>query len=407
MATYTISQQPALFSPAYNDLVFVVTSSNKTQTSFNYIATIYIGSDQITLKSPADPTYGSGVFNFGRIVEAYVNSDIDKSTYGFQRNTNSYIGYYVKFGEEYGSTITQYLNITTSVVKYVWNGVLDFLETQTYNQDGYTMEGAGTFLTSFLGERNQLTGDYSWLYWVADGSSPTSLSHMDIKSYTSAGALIKSVGFTNPYSSSGTITNHFARFSTGKPQLNTFATIDMRYGTSPAIPSNAAYYKVAFQDASSGTISSIVTYNIVDSDCKYTAYRLHFLNRLGGFDSYNFTKVSHNTTEIKKSQYKAPIGALTSASAFGYNKYDRGDRQYSIISKDTIKLSSDWLSEAESTWLRELVESPEIYLDDSTYGLVSVTCQETRYEKKQQVNEKLFRLEIDLNYSYNRYRQRY
>lgn len=403
---YTIYQQPVTYQTAYNDQIFVVSSTNNGQTNFNYIAQIYVGSDVITVKAPANPTYGSGVFNIGRIVEAYVNSDIDRAALSFQTNANSYKSYYVKFGEEYGSTIVQYLAISTSAVKYVWNGVLDFMDMQAYNQDSWTMEGAGAFLTKFTGERNQLSADYSWLYWVADGSSPATLSHIDIKSYTSAGALIKSVGVTNTLASSGVIGNHFARFSTGKPQLNLISDV-LKYGTQPIVPSNATYYKVAFQDASSGTISNEVQYNITDADCKYTNYRLHFLNELGGFDSFNFNKVSRKEVAIEKKDYKAPIGALTSASVWGYAKKDRADRQYFISSKDTLKLKTDWLTEAEYTWLRELIESPEIYLDDATHGLVSVTCGQTKFDYKTILNDKLFTLEIELKYSYDRYRQRY
>ena len=95
---YSISQQPSLYAPAYNDQIYVVTSSNNGQTNFNYIAQVYIGSDIITLKAPANPTYGSGVFNIGRIIENYVNSDIDRTALSFQTNANSYKEYYVRFG---------------------------------------------------------------------------------------------------------------------------------------------------------------------------------------------------------------------------------------------------------------------------------------------------------------------
>jgi hypothetical protein len=409
MATYTIYQQPTQLTPAYNDSIFVVYSSNYSQTSFNYIAQIYVGSDVITLKCPANPTYGSGVFNIGRIIENYVNSDIDRSTVGFQQNTNSYKSYYVKFGEEYAgvSGVTQYLAITTTSVKYVWNGVIDFLPYKSYSQDSYTMEGAGVFLTKYIGQRNQLDGDYSWLYWIADGSSPASLSHMAIKSYDANGSLLKNVGVTNPYSSSGTIANHFVRFSTGKAQLNAITIGSLKYGTLPIVPSTATYYTVAFQDASSGTISTNIRYNIVDADCKYANYRLHFLNAYGGFDSFNFGKVSHQEVDIEKKQYKGLVGALTSLSSWSYSLKDRGDRQYYIKTKDTLKLKTDWLSDSEYQWLRELIESPEIYLDDATYGLVSVTCANNRYDYKTVLNDKLFQLEIEIKYSFDNYRQRY
>ena len=147
--------------------------------------------------------------------------------------------------------------------------------------------------------------------------------------------------------------------------------------------------------------------NIVDADCKYSNYRLHFLNDSGGFESFNFTKLSRKETDINRLQYKAPIGALTSASAFGYAVKDRGDRQYFISSKDTIKIKSDWLTDLEMVMLRQLVESPEIYLDDSTYGLISVTCSATKFDTKTILNNKVFNLELDIQYSFDRYRQRY
>lgn len=404
MATYTIHQQPALYQPAYNDLIFVVNSSNSGQTNFNYIAQLYVGSDIITIKAPADPTYGSGVFNFGRIVESYVNSDIGDGTYGFQQNSNSFKSYYVKFGEEYGSTITQYLAITTTAVKYVWNGVLDFLAFQNFNYTTYSAD-TNKILSESITRCIELTQD-AWLYFFTNDTA--AYDKAIVNAFNSAGTQIRGVEVSNPYTSSGTIANHFIRFSSGPQNLNLISSgvITNTVGSGDVIPSTTSYYTVQFDG---GAASDMLRFNI-GCGCggnKYDVYRLHFLNELGAFESFNFTMVSRTTTDIKKNQYKAPVGALTSASAFGYNKKDRVDRQYFISSKDTIRLKTDWLTEDESTWLRELVESPEIYLDDSTHGLVSVTCQQTNYEQRKYVNEKLFQLEIEIQYSFNRYRQRY
>lgn len=410
---YSILQQPELYAPAYNDQIYVVTSSNNGQTNFNYIARVYIGSDVITIKAPANPTYGSGVFNIGRVIEAYVNSDIDK-TYGIQKNLTSYKAYYVVFGEEYGSTVVQYLSLTTTVTKYVWNGIFDFLDAQTFaygdhSLDGTGLGGRGLVLSNAAQFFTQkiLDADYHWLHWFANDT--TKLSHIEVKSYDTNGALVKTVGVQNPtlYQSSGTITNHFMRFGGAKAQLNQITSPDLRYGTTPVIPTTATSYTLEFQNASSGVVAGGITYNIQEADCKYTNYRLHFLNELGGFDAFNFTKLSRKETDINRMQYKAPIGALTSASIFGYAKKDRGDRQYFISTKETIKIKSDWLTDLEIEMLKELVESPEIYLDDSVHGLVSVTCSVSKFDTKTVLNDKLFNLEIDVKYSFDRYRQRY
>lgn len=401
MATYTIHQQPDDYSPAYNDLIFVVKSSNYTSTNFSYLATLYIGSDTFTIKAPAHPTYGSGVFNFGRIIENYVNSDIGDTLYGFNRNSNSYISYYIKFGEEYGSTITQYTNITTTNVKYVWNGVLDFLQFQNYSRNNYSADG-NKLLSNSITRKIEYTND-AWLYFFSKDTG--SYNKAIINAYNSSNTLIRGVEITNFYTSSGTIGNHFLRFSSGPHNINLITSgITNTYSTGTIIPSTTDHYTIQFDG---GSASDTITFNVVESDCRYDTYRLHFLNALGAFESFNFIKVSRTKTDITKNSYKAPIGGLTSATAWGYNKSDRSDRQFFITSKDTLTLKSDWLTEAESTWLLELVESPEVYLDDATNGLISVTVQNSSYESKKTVNDKLFQLELEIKFSYNRYRQRY
>lgn len=52
----SILQQPNQHVPAYNDIIYVASSTNYAQPNFNYLATIYIGSDTVTLKASPDPT---------------------------------------------------------------------------------------------------------------------------------------------------------------------------------------------------------------------------------------------------------------------------------------------------------------------------------------------------------------
>lgn len=399
---FTVHQEPAEYSPAYNDLIFVVSSTNKTQANFNYIAKIYINSDVITLKAPPDPVYKSGVFNIGRIIESYVNSDIGDGTVGFQINTNSYASYYVKFGEEYGTTVTQYLNLVTTAVKYVWNGGVDFLEYQNYSFNNYSADG-NKILSNTIDRCIEFNQD-AWLYFVSKDTN--SYDKAMVASYNSAGVLVRGVEIANLYVTSGTIGCHFLRFSAGTKNLNLTPTgvITNTYGGGDVVPTNAAYYIIGFDG---GAASPTLRFNIGCGCSKYSTYRLHFLNKLGAFESFNFNGQSRKSSDITRNFYKAPIGGLTSASAFGYSKKDRSDRSYFVSAKDTLILRSNWLTDAESVWLQELVESPEIYLDDATHGLISMTCKNAKYDVKSSLNDKVFQLELELEYSFNRYRQRY
>jgi lipopolysaccharide export LptBFGC system permease protein LptF len=127
---------------------------------------------------------------------------------------------------------------------------------------------------------------------------------------------------------------------------------------------------------------------------------------VGGFDSFSFIRASNKSTEIKRSEYKKVTGGLTSSSAYGYSLKDRGTYQYNTQLKDSIKVKSDWVDEDTQNWLSELIESGEAYHDDPTYGLLAINITNTKYDWKQSAQDKLFNVEIEFTYSFDRYSQR-
>src|SRR5258705_11731388 len=96
--------------------------------------------------------------------------------------------------------------------------------------------------------------------------------------------------------------------------------------------------------------------------------------------------------------------------------YERADQQDVIFyteQKDIINLNSDWVNEDTCFWLEELVTSPVIYAENVTYAksgttvtLNPVTIIETKYTRKQRINDRIFNLQINIQPTYNRYRQR-
>jgi len=394
-----VVQQPKQFTPAYNDMIYVVNSTNHTQTNFKFLASIYIEGDVITLKASVDPTYNTGVFNFGRIVESYVSQSIDLNgfTSGFATNDNSKTSFYVKFGEEYGASsgVIQYTNLLQSETRYVWNGIVDYLPFQSYNDTGYLIDNTNRTLNS-SGTQYIQTGQDAWQYYVV--KEPTTVTEATILTISATGSLIQSATIANPYQTSGTIAHHFIRFACGTNNLNlaTLAT-----GTQPLITSSVASYQVILR--AGGTY----IYNIVDADCKYPTYRLHYMNALGAFDSVNFTKISRKSVDIKKEKFKSIPNGLTSATAYGYSKSALIDRTFYTELGDSVKISTDWLSDATFAQLEELVTSPRIYVHDATHGEVAVTIASSSFDIKTSLNDKLIRLELNINYGYNRYRQRF
>ena len=60
----TILSSPLSYTPAYNDINFVVDSTNKTQPNFNYIFDILINGSVVSRhRVPPRPSNNYGVFN--------------------------------------------------------------------------------------------------------------------------------------------------------------------------------------------------------------------------------------------------------------------------------------------------------------------------------------------------------
>ena len=402
----TINSTPQTYNPAYNDIVFVVTSTNIAQPNFKYIADIYVGSQTIRLTISKDALYNTGIFNLGRVIESYVSSDISKSVYGFAQNTSSYTSWYVSFGEQYGNTPAIYSGLTTSSTYYSWNSCFDFLPFQSYTQTPYVLQSAAVkqLLTNKPATVNIRDSEDAWLY-MATASSGV-VYDARVRTYDSSGSLIQTVKINNPYQAVSSANDRFVRFGCGTNNLNNIASSGITTGAQPIITASVYSYDVTFEMFNGTLVSTPQTYTIDQRCTQYTPYRFHFLNKLGGFDSFTFILASTKTSKNNKTYYSKNVNRSLSSTTYGYNTSDRSKTQLNNIVKDNIKVQSDWISESTMTWLEELINSPEVYLDDSTYGLVSVNIMNSSFEFKQSVKDKLFNLEIEFEYSYDRYTQR-
>jgi hypothetical protein len=144
------------------------------------------------------------------------------------------------------------------------------------------------------------------------------------------------------------------------------------------------YYKVSLGTASSRYCYGSAVYNIVDNCSPWTNIRIAFLNKLGGFDYMNFNYKSKNTIQTEKTMFKRQLSP-------GYSVGQREDTVLSTKSYDLWTASTEWITEAEGTWLKELIQSPEAYIvDDTNNTTIPIIVSDTSYEVKSQLLEKLF-----------------
>ena len=106
----TINQEPAKFIPAYNENWFVATTTNQAQPNFKFVVDIvFLGDVTYTRRIKRNIYPGSTnklVIDVHRIIENYLTHDIDLATDEVTPNANSWKGYIIRVGEEYGTTPT-------------------------------------------------------------------------------------------------------------------------------------------------------------------------------------------------------------------------------------------------------------------------------------------------------------
>lgn len=386
----TIHQSPATISPAYNPLDFVISSTQSGSANHKYIVDVKSGAT--LLKRIKQPATENGVLRFdaSRIVQDYVTQDIGGSA--FAVNSNSYKEYFIEVSEEYevAGVVTTSAVLATSATLYAFNAAYDYLDFIGYTQP--VLNGStASFLTNAPTTQNIQLSQLAWLY----GANTGTIAKAQVKTYNSSGTLLGTYEIANADS-----TAKFIRLPSGTSNLNSAA---LSLGVQPVITDSVAKYTVQVFDATPAAMSKVITYQIQDAPL-YENWRLHFLNRKGGVDSFNFTLVSKHSQEITRNKFKKSFGSL-SGNAWSYSKSAFGEVNYHTQVKDRFKVTSDWLTEAESNWLAELVASPVVFRELNG-ELVAISVDTNSYEKKKKNYERMINLELDLSYTYTNTLQR-
>ena len=397
----TITQYPSKFSPAYNELVYVVQSSNISQPNYKYICDIYAadGSTRLARIKRIPQPDGYGLFDLHRILENYLSYDIEASTSGFTTNGKSYYGYIVKFGEEYGSDPSgpvQYLALITDSKRYIFNAIFDFPDYITYSQVDWLIASGSQkkFLTNAPLTQSVRPGTNAWLHFMTDTNV---IAKMVLKTYDHSGTLLNTYSLTNPGMDMSVDGNRFLRVPSGPNNAGTaFSTV---------LNSSIGSYTLYLEDSGINIISETVTYRINTQITKYTWMRLHFLNKMGGFDSFDFRQLSRNTIDITRNNYKKYTGT-ESGGSWGYVSDERGYSQYDTVVKGKVLINSDWITDSEASWLEELFTSPAVFLEQPDNSLIAINIETNSYEIQKKNNDKVINIQVAFSYAYDQYRQR-
>lgn len=407
---------------AYNPIVWSLTSSNYTQPNFKFIADIFINSSATPLpriKYPPVPGQNYQAIDVGGIVKNYItrNPYIIGET-KCKTNDKSIITIDVQFGEEYGpsSGVTAYANLTASSgTVYASNISLSYPDFIT----GLSSYEIGSTSKKFLTNAPRVNGSVNinaikttesyWLYFGNPSqSAATRHDSIYVEAFNSGGASINITAFSNPYSAPSVFTQTHIRIGVGAYDLGLLTTPDLNLGTAPVLPASTAYYDVHLVSNVGGVATSETCRFYISSKCSKasTTYRLVWLNALGGYDSFTFYGQQQKTSSITRKNYRKVAGYF-SGGIFTYdNQNSRQNTQYNTVIKDSIRIDSDWITEAESTWLEELISSPDVYYVNGNQ-LMPITITDSGYTYKTLSRDNIFNLELTFEPTYERMRQQF
>jgi hypothetical protein len=403
----SISQFPTSPNMANNTLLFTVSSNSASAAQFQYIANLSLSGSATTLqtiKQQPNP-YGYGVFDLGQIIVNYVDSDNNWKAAPFSTASEAGKRFQVKFGEEYASSISgaaiQYTGVgaitgspavTASSYYYIANGLVDPYDKVNWNFPSasyFTASGVST--TTTFAKQHALTnapttqyiqdGEYATISLINGNFTNSSTEAQDIyqilvKVYNSASVEIDNSTYTNlipngggPRANGTQVWSNVATSQSAGTQLITIGVGPQNLAAAgDTLPSTWSYYTVQAigqQSAGVGNTSgsyATLRYEKQGPQCGYDGVRFAWKNEFGVWDYYTFTLQTDKLTSIQREQFTQTfVDYSTSTSTVAYNKERRGIKQFYNELTQRVVVNSNWLTQADADWLKELFFSANVF----------------------------------------------
>lgn len=389
----TINSSPNIYQSFHEDLWFVVSSTNTGQTNFKYVFDVYINGTLVSrVKSFPQPSTGKGIFNAANIVRNYWSSYFKPSATAFSYvGSDIRINYVVKYGEEYGGTLYTNLDETnTDAFNYypnLLNGAAAY--------DGQWYET--TYPSSLLTNRDEL----NFTTRRSNGKCFVSLLNSSINTAYNWRLEVTRYGNLTPSTLTG-----------GNVSVSDYAMLDLSpasinaYLGSSFINSNTEYYTIVFYESGTDMFSARV--NII-CEPRYTTTPIHFLNSLGGYDTINFSLVNKESRSFERKSFEQidwQLSGSVMSRTDNFGRFNGGSVQFATAQTITYKLTSDWLNLTEYNWIKELIGSPEVYMEDTTNGYyIPVKISTSSWTEKKRYADKVYNLELDIEFGSKAYSQ--
>ena len=151
--------------------------------------------------------------------------------------------------------------------------------------------------------------------------------------------------------------------------------------------------------SASGKKIETIKVNVLE-ECKYEPKKVTFINKFGALQDMYFFKKAVEMMTIEKESYKSNI----LNSNFEYSRSSHINRDFNIIGKESVTLSSGFLSEEYNEVFKQMMLSEKVWVTNVTEGVeqvlpINVKTSDITY--KTSLNDKLVEYTIEFDKSYD------
>ncbi len=371
--------------------------------------------------------------------EWYLNTNTDRTQIhqisDFTRNLTNLIEVELIAGEQYELNNVLYDTTTTLASQtqtyginekfYVYNGTRQHQDGEYYDVDIFAMDGDGltlsefthqntlgsTALASVLSNRNVLgakvnklrLSDYHTIAFFNQNTDnlTNEPSKIRVIRYDENGSTIGSaVTDDNFLQPNTTMTQDRGLIYYGVGPKNLVANGILTQSEMDA----SSFYRVDFRNSgNTATKSTALWFQIEDEDCKgFETIRLAWVNKNGGWDYYNFTKRSTQTSSSKRTLFEKNYGFFQNSNTDGYdyNSNQGGNQVLNNNVTEQIEANTSYIKEDEALVLKSLFTSPNVQMQNADGNYERVIVTEKDYVKQTSANDKLIQYVITVEKSH-------
>lgn len=385
-----------------------LTSYNGFTTVFNPVSTNYLTTPQTFVGASTTPGYIYGVPRPSYNTTATITSLYIDPTYGLVVGTNVLWGgssVAVSGQITYpGNQLTQVLNQYSDYRAFcIYNAHVDRVDYSLTFYDKYVIQDrpfSGNNLSTILNEPN--------CYRIEPNTIGFLLSHTISDAYVDGllynfyqnGTLLGVIRISKPTGS----LDWYSPIGLGQIGLSTYTDIG---GTFSSYSGSVTNYDIFGYDATSSTTQLQRTNKIcfkLNGDCSmYEVYHLMWKDKYGSFITYPFIYMSRNYIESDKKTYYQQEGTWEN-DTFGYDDYGVGEKTFYQRSRESFTLNSGWLYQFEVELIKDLMQSPSVYIQTPSNKLYSCHLDEPKVELYKDINEQLFSYSFNVRTSNNEFR---